>query len=331
MALNLQPEQPRVRNPIAAVIDTDPGIDDALALFIACASPEFDILGVTACAGNAGLSIATGNALKILALCGRDGIPVIPGADKPLRRPPIEAGVIHSADGLGGLAFPEATASALAGGAAAWLARLLGRRPPHTVTVLALGPLTNIAQLIEAAPAAAKRIGSIAAMGGAVRGPGNVTPYAEFNIAADPEAAEIVFRSGIPVTLAPLDVTRQVAADRAWCAGLAASAGGAAKSAAAMAGVYMRNVSRWRLAKGIPASEAEISAIPLHDPCVMLHALDASLFKAEALPLSVDCSTGERAGQTFIDADHGAEVTVLTAADAPRALALAAERIARLL
>ena len=314
---------------LACVIDTDPGIDDALALFIACASPEFDILGVTTCAGNIGLETTTANALKLLEFCGRGGIPVIPGAAKPLRRAAIEAGEIHSADGLGGQIFPLSRNRPLAEDAPDWLTRLLASRPEQTVTVLALGPLTNIAALFERAPDAARRLQGIIAMGGAVRDAGNVTPFAEFNIAADPEAAEIVVKSGIPLTLAPLDVTRQAAAGRDWCAALAASGLEAGRIAAAMALRYMENVSLWRLSKGMPPAEAAVQAIPLHDPCVMLRVIEPALFKAEILPLSVDCG-GAQSGRTRIDAARGAPVTVLTGVDTKRALALAAERILRL-
>jgi inosine-uridine nucleoside N-ribohydrolase len=201
--------------PAPVLIDTDPGLDDALALFLVCASPELEVIGVTTVAGNIGLSRTTTNALKLLHHLGRDDIPVIAGCAEALRRGAIEAAPIHGEDGLGGadLALPER--QPLAADATAWLADELLRRPAHSLQILALGPLTNLARLVERNPDAASRLAGIVAMGGAVREGGNVTKFAEFNIAADPEAAAIVLGAGIPVTLVPLDVTRKVLADRA--------------------------------------------------------------------------------------------------------------------
>jgi purine nucleosidase/pyrimidine-specific ribonucleoside hydrolase len=192
--------------PAPVIIDTDPGLDDALALFLACASPELDIVGVTTVAGNIGLPRTTGNALK-------------------LRRGAIEAASIHGEDGLGGANLPLPERQPLAIDANEWLADELFRRPSHSLRILALGPLTNVARLVESRPDAARRLAGIIAMGGAVREPGNVTSFAEFNIAADPEAAAIVLGSGVPVTLVPLDVTRKVLADREWNATLLAKGG----------------------------------------------------------------------------------------------------------
>ncbi|MBN9062739.1 MAG: hypothetical protein BGP06_15825 [Rhizobiales bacterium 65-9] len=312
--------------PLSVVIDTDPGLDDALALFIACASPEFDVLGVTTVAGNVGLDNVTRNALRILDFAGRADVPVIAGADRPLRRPPIEAGGIHGGDGLGGLPLPNSSRTA-ATGAADWMATLLRQRPSGSVRLLALGPLTNIAALIEAAPDAAAHIGEVIAMGGAVRDRGNVTPFAEFNIHADPEAADIVLRSGVALTLIPLDLTRQVAADPAWGARLAAAGGKAAAISAQLVDAYLANIARYRAARGDAGPPQ--TTFPLHDPCVMLHLIDRTLFAGETLPLSIPCA-GARDGATVIDAREGRPARILFVAEAPRALALAHRRIASL-
>jgi len=129
-----------------------------------------------------------------------------------------------------------------------WMAELLLRHPEQSLTILALGPLTNIAYLVQRSPGAAQRLAGIIAMGGAVRDRGNVTPFAEFNIAADPEAAAVVLRSGVPLTLVPLDVTRQVAADPGWGARLAATGGKIATASAAMIEAYLANIARRRAA-----------------------------------------------------------------------------------
>lgn len=314
-------------SPFPVIIDTDPGLDDALALFIACASPEFDLLGVTTVAGNVGIDNVTRNALRLLHFAGRSDVPVIAGAEKPLRRAAIEAGGIHGEDGLGHLPVPASPRSALEMKAVDWLADTLLRAPDKTISVLPLGPLTNIAALIEAEPDAAARIKNIVAMGGAVRDRGNVTPFAEFNIYADPEAAEVVLRSGIPLTLVPLDVTRQVAADPSWGARLAAAGGAAAKISAQLVEAYLANIVRYRRSRGI--DEPGPTVFPLHDPCVMLYLLDPTLFVAEQLKLSV-IGEGQRDGATVIDQVNGDVATVLTSADTTRALALAHQRIASL-
>jgi purine nucleosidase/pyrimidine-specific ribonucleoside hydrolase len=179
----------------------------------------------------------------------------------------------------------------------------------------------------------ASRLAGIIAMGGAVRESGNVTRYAEFNIMADPEAAATVLCAEVPVTLVPLDVTRKVAADRAWSAGLAAQGGKIAGTAAAMIEAYLENLERRRSASFASAqapSRKLPAAFPLHDPCVILHAIDPSLFRAEPLPIRVVADGSERDGQTVIDSKTGTIVQVLTQADRGRALALVHDRLTAL-
>jgi purine nucleosidase/pyrimidine-specific ribonucleoside hydrolase len=159
-------------------------------------------------------------------------------------------------------------------------------------------------------------------MGGVVREAGNVTPFAEFNIAADPKAADIVLRSGIPITLVPLDVTRKVTADRGFCERLAARGGKTGRTAAAMIEAYLGNIAALRAARGIATKGAPI-VFPLHDPCVTLYAIDAGLFGAEQLPIRVVTDRSEREGETVIDDARGVAVTVLTQARREDALALA--------
>jgi purine nucleosidase len=255
---------------------------------------------------------------------------VIAGCARPLMRENFEAADIHGEDGLGGLALPEPARQALAIDATAWMADGLMRRPEHTVRILALGPLTNLARLVESHPDAARRVAGIVAMGGAVQEGGNVTRYAEFNIAADPEAAAIVLGAGVPVTLVPLDVTRKVLADRAWSASLVARGGGIARTANALIESYLRNLARRRSVKGAPAAQALPPSFPLHDPCVILHAIDPGLFRAEPLPIRVVADRSERDGQTVIDQEAGAIIHVLTHADSARALAVVLDRLAAL-
>ena len=198
------------------LIDTDPGIDDAIAILLALASPELDVAGITVVHGNVPVEACTLNALKVLDLAGRRDVPVVTGAAAPLVRQARHAEAVHGPDGLGGLFPPPDDAHPFAADAAAFIARSLDEGEEPT-TLIALGPLTNVATAILATPGLTERLGRIVAMGGAIRREGNVTPAAEFNIYADPEAAAIVLRSGVPVTLVPLDATRS--------AGRAASAG----------------------------------------------------------------------------------------------------------
>ncbi len=315
--------------PASVIIDTDPGLDDALALFLACASPELEIVAVTTVAGNIGLSRTTANALKLLHHLGRDEIPVITGCAQALCRGATEAAAIHGADGLGGADLPPPKREALAADASAWLADELMRRPAHSLHILALGPLTNLALLAQRSPDAARRLAGIIAMGGAVREAGNVTNFAEFNIAADPEAAAIVLGSRVPVTLVPLDVTRKVLADRHWSATLLAKGGQIARTAHALIEAYLRNLEV-RLSARSAAAHPSPPRFPMHDPCVILRVIDPGLFGAEELPIRVITDRSERDGATVLDPRGGDRVEVLTKVDGERALALILERLASL-
>lgn len=252
------------------IIDTDPGLDDALAILHALNCGHFEVLGLTTMAGNIGIDNTTRNAGRLLAAMGRSDIPVITGAAKPLARGVIDISDIHGSDGLHGLALPEPQAAPLSD-AVGWMADLLLAEPAGSLDIFALGPLTNIAGLITQHPAAAARIGRIIAMGGAVDEPGNIGPRSEFNFATDPEAADIVLRAGLDLTLVPLDVTRKVRADTAYMTSLRGTA--PSDIAAEIIALYFGTGRESR---------------PLHDPCVMLLALDPSLFEIEERQLSVD-------------------------------------------
>jgi len=317
------------RPPYPVIIDTDPGLDDALAIFLACASAELEVILVTTVAGNVAVELTTANALGLLELLALHDIPVVAGAAKPLHRAPIEAANIHGADGMGGIVLPTPRRGPAGTDAVARIADELARRPAGSVRILALGPLTNLANLCQQYPEAAGRVGAIVAMGGAVRERGNVTPFAEFNIAVDPEAARIVLRSRLPITLVPLDVTRQVAADRDWSARLAQKPGDVARLSSRVIEVYLSNIARRRLTSGVVAAQALPKTFPMHDPCVMLFAIAGGLFGVERLPIEVVTDGSERDGQTLID-KAGVPIDVLTRADAAKALTLMFERLAAL-
>ncbi|MEM7772807.1 MAG: nucleoside hydrolase, partial [Cyanobacteria bacterium P01_A01_bin.37] len=190
------------------IIDCDPGVDDAIALLLAFASPELTILGITTVAGNVPLSLTQTNARKICELAQRSDIPVYAGCPRPMLQPLQTAEEIHGKTGLDGTELPPPTMPLQSEHAVSFLIRTL-EHAATPITLATLGPLTNIAIALIQAPHIAQNIQSIVMMGGAIT-LGNITPTAEFNIYGDPHGADVVFRSGIPITLISLDVTHQV-------------------------------------------------------------------------------------------------------------------------
>jgi inosine-uridine nucleoside N-ribohydrolase len=193
--------------PRRVIIDTDPGTDDALAIFLALNSPELKVEALTPVAGNVPLSLTLPNALRLLEIAGRTDIPVAAGADRPLARRLITATYAHGQNGLGGIQFPEPTTKPVVETATQLIRRLV-HVSPHEISIIAIGPLTNIATAFREDPELPHLIPNLTIMGGSLSG-GNITPAAEFNIYVDPEAAQIVFRSGVPLTMVGLDVTRR--------------------------------------------------------------------------------------------------------------------------
>ena len=192
---------------IPIILDCDPGHDDALAIALALARPELQVLAITTVAGNAPLARTTRNALRVLTLLGRTNVPVAAGAERPIIREPWVPVEFHGDSGLDGAELPEPAVGAVPASALELTGALL-REASEPVTLVATGPLTNIALLLRAVPSLRDRIAAISLMGGSL-GEGNTTAAAEFNIWADPEAAAIVFESGIPIRMAGLDVTHQ--------------------------------------------------------------------------------------------------------------------------
>jgi len=189
------------------IIDTDPGVDDAFALLLAMRSPELQIEGITPVAGNVPLELTLPNALRMVEIAGRTDIPVAPGASEPLMRRLVTAQYAHGENGLGGAEFPGPTTKPVAERAAEFIRQTV-RKYPGEVTLITLGPLTNVATALNSDPNLARMVKSVVMMGGSLSG-GNITPAAEFNFYVDPEAARIVFQSGIPLTMVGLDVTRK--------------------------------------------------------------------------------------------------------------------------
>ena len=265
------------------ILDCDPGHDDAIALLLALASPEATLVGVTTVAGNQTLEKTTANALRLLEFAGRADVPVAAGASRPLVRERNVAANVHGESGLDGPDLPPPAGAPIAKHAVEYLAENVASR-----TLVATGPLTNVGLLLSLHPDA--RPERIVLMGGAI-GEGNVTPAAEFNIWADPEAARLVFESGIDVTMVGLDVTHRAIITPAVAEELR-GAGGAGKLVAELVDFYSR-FHRERY--------PELGGSPMHDPVALAYALRPELLEVREARVEVDCAWGQGRGRTNVD------------------------------
>ncbi|MCV2491196.1 nucleoside hydrolase [Geodermatophilus sp. YIM 151500] len=276
--------------PTPLVIDTDPGIDDALAILLAVASPEVDLRLVTTVHGNVDLARTTENALRVLHLAERSDVPVAAGAADSLVHPqPRRAGHVHGEAGLGGVVLPPSPATVDPRPAVVALADLL-TRSAEPVTVAAIGPLTNLALLLRVFPAEASRIGRLVVMGGSAAAGGNVTAVAEFNAWADAEAAHVVLSSALPTVLVGLDVTRPTVLTAAGIERFAA-AGPVGERAAAILGDY---VDEPRDGHGTPG-------IVVHDALALTEAIVPGTLGTVRRDVVVDTTLGAGRGQTLVD------------------------------
>lgn len=276
-------------NPIQIILDCDPGHDDALAITLALARPELDLLALTTVAGNAPLAATTRNALRVLTLLGRTDLPVGAGAPAPLIRPLHVAANVHGLSGLDGADLPE-PAMAAQDIHAIELIRTTLERSPGPVTLIPTGPLTNIALLIRTYPGIVERIERICLMGGAV-GEGNTTASAEFNIWADPEAAAIVFEAGRPVTMIGLDVTHRAivtAADAARMAALGNRTGQVFADLLEFFGRFHRERYGW-------------DGSPVHDAVAVAHVAVPGLVETQPSRVDVETVSELTRGRTVAD------------------------------
>ena len=303
------------------LIDTDPGIDDAVAMLLALASPEVEVAGIVAVAGNGPLTSMERNARAICELAGRPDIPVYAGCPRPLRGDPITAIYFHGESGLGDVKLPPPSMPPQPTHGVAYTIDLLKNAPTDAITWCALGPLTNVAAALTRAPDIAAGIGELVVMGGASRALGNITPAAEFNIHADPQAARIVFDSGLPITLVPLDATHQVRSTPERVARIAALGTPAAQAVAAL------------LAPTVTDGAATGPAA-LHDPCVIAYLLAPALFRGRRVNVAVECDSPLTLGMTVVDwrgvSGRPANANVLDEVDAEGVYALLAARLGNL-
>jgi purine nucleosidase len=307
------------------IIDTDPGQDDAVAILLALASPEdISVLGIVAVAGNVGLEQNAKNALKIVELAGRTDVPVYAGCARPLRRALVTAEHVHGQTGLDGPDLPEPQKNLEPGHGVDFIIETLLAEPEGTITLCALGPLTNIAMALIKAPQIAGRIKQIVLMGGAYFEVGNITPAAEFNIFVDPEAADVVFRCGAPLVVMPLDVTHQMLGTPERVAAFRALGNQSGAAVAAMLGFSER----------FDLKKYGWDGAPLHDPCVTAYLLAPEIFEGRMCNVEIETSSELTRGMTVADywhvTDRPRNAMFVRSGDSDAFYALLTERIARL-
>jgi inosine-uridine nucleoside N-ribohydrolase len=290
-------------SPVPMLIDCDPGLDDAIALLTA--AHVADLIGITTVNGNVGIDHTTRNALAVAELAGLD-VPVHRGAARPLVNDPIDASRIHGATGLGTVTIPEPTREIASDDAVDFI--LDTSRSVDGLQLVAVGPLTNIAMALDADPTLPERLGGLTIMGGAAVG-GNVTATAEFNIWADPEAADVVFRRGGPLTMAGLDVTHQVLLGARECRRLRAAD---SPTSVLAADLLDYAVERSRELKGWDGA-------PIHDACAVLAVTHPELFGGARRHVALELTGTHTRGMTVVDERDGepddAHVTVLRTVD----------------
>ncbi|MBD3766103.1 MAG: nucleoside hydrolase [Rhodobacterales bacterium] len=277
--------------PRKIIIDTDPGQDDAVAILLALASPELEVLGITAVAGNVPLTLTQKNARIVCELAGRPDLRVFAGCDRPIARPLVTAEHVHGKTGLDGPVMADPVMPLQPGHAVDFLIETLRAEAAHTVTLCPLGPLTNIATALTRAPDIAGRIQQIVLMGGAYFEVGNITPAAEFNIYVDPEAAATVFGAGVPLVVMPLDVTHKALTNRARV-----------EAFRALGTEPGRMVAEWTdFFERFDMAKYGSEGAPLHDPCVIAYLLRPDLFRGRHINVEIETQSDLTRGMTVAD------------------------------
>ncbi len=306
------------------IIDTDPGQDDAVAILLALASPELEVMAITTVAGNVPQPLVTDNALKIAELAGRSEVPIHRGCERPMLRPLYTAEYVHGPSGIDGADLPAASRPASPGHAVDVIVETCLAAVDDPITLCPIGPLTNVATALVKEPAIVAGIAEIVLMGGGFFEGGNTTPAAEFNIYVDPHAAAIVLDSGVPITMMPLDVTHKALVmpehiDR--FRDLGSSVGDAV---AGMLAYYERH----------DVEKYGTGGAPLHDPCVIAYLIDPELFSGRRCHVAVETASELTMGMTVVDwwgvTDGQPNALVMNEVAADRFLDLVVERLANL-
>ena len=276
-------------------MDCDPGQDDAIALLLAMSSPdELDILGITTVAGNVPLNLTARNARQMCDVAGRSAIPVYAGCAKPMRRELLTAENVHGNTGIDGVDIVTPKQPLAEQHAVDFIVNTLLAADKASVTLVPTGPLTNIATAIEKDASILASVEDIVLMGGAMREGGNHSPSAEFNILVDPQAADIVFRCGRPITVMGLDVTHQVLALAERRDRIRRIDNAAARATAGMLDFFNRHDTNKYSSLGAP----------LHDPCTVAYLLKPELFAGKVCNLSVETQSELTMGHTAVDFWH---------------------------
>lgn len=309
--------------PRKIIIDTDPGQDDAVGILLALASPELEVLGITTVAGNVPLERTKYNARVVVELAGKT-TPVYAGCDRPMVRPLVTAEHVHGKTGLDGADLPEPSLPLQDQHAVDFIIETLRREAPGTVTLCPMGPLTNIATAFTKAPDIVERVAEIVLMGGAYFEVGNITPAAEFNIYVDPEAAEIVLKSGRPVVIMSLDVTHKALTSKAWISEMRALGTPVGTAVAGWTDFFERfDVTKY-------GSEGA----PLHDPCVIVWLLKPELFTGRHINVEIETKSELTLGMTVADwwgvTDRKANALFIGSVDRDGFYSLLSERLAQL-
>lgn len=311
--------------PRKIIIDTDPGQDDAVAILLALASPdEIEVIGITAVAGNVPLPLTQKNARIICELAGKPEIPVYAGCDRPLAHTLVTAEHVHGKTGLDGPNLPDPQMQLTDGHAVDYIIDTLRTHPAKTITLCPLGPLTNIATAFEKAPDIVERVQEIILMGGAYFEVGNITPAAEFNIYVDPEAADIVFKSGAPIVVMSLDVTHKVLVTK--------ERNDAFRNIGTPVGEAVAKMTEFfeRFDKEKYGSEGA----PLHDPCVTAYLIRPDLFKGRHVNVEIETGSTLTRGMTVADwwdvTDRVPNALFIGSVDADGFFSLLTQRLAQL-
>lgn len=298
------------------ILDCDPGHDDAVAILLALAVPtSIELLGLTVVGGNVPLQLTAKNALRVLALARREDIPVYAGCPRPLLRDMVTAEHVHGESGLdtgsGRLLEMPATAVADQHGVN-YIIDTVRAEAAHTVTLVATGPLTNVAAAFAMAPDIIERLQQLVIMGGACHEPGNITPAAEFNVYVDPHAAKAVFDSGVKPVVFGLDITHKMLITPPRLKAIAEQGG---KTGIAVAD-FLDFFNQYDMSK------YGWNGAPLHDPCTIAYLIDPTIFQARDMSVQVDINDGPSLGRTVADwygvTDQKPNATVVTDGDSDR-------------